>query len=291
MVGGASSGAATQAEVQSRRDVAAVAVAAQQHGMVVLDDRRRGDPAREALERHRVGARRAVAARPARRRGGLGRRRAAACPSPRSRSRSCRGCTAREPESWARAGARVPAARLAHVAAHRRARHRPRRRVGHRILGRRGATGGRSNCSRIVDGERRLGSRAARSVPARTRRCRRRCMRSTRWSSLRAPATTWRPRSRSVPTRPGSRTCSRVDRHVGHRLHVERRADGRRVRSGCRLRRRDRSLPSARVHANATKVTDAIARWLWRRPGDARRHGAGGAGRRRRCGARAVSRR
>ena len=84
------------------RDVAAVAVAGQQHGMVVLDA---GDE---------VSGRRSSGTTPSRRptrgwlieqlaaRRGVGRGRAARCRSPRSRSPSCRGCTAREPDAWAR---------------------------------------------------------------------------------------------------------------------------------------------------------------------------------------------
>ena len=52
---------------------AAIAVAGQQHGMVVLDADGDGDPAGQALERHRVGARRRLAAgATARRCGGVG---------------------------------------------------------------------------------------------------------------------------------------------------------------------------------------------------------------------------
>ena len=47
--------------------------------------------------------------------------------------------------------------------------------------------------------------------------------------------------------RPGRRRG--LARHVGHRLHGERVADGRRDGRGRGLRRRDRSVPAARVHA------------------------------------------
>ena len=78
--------------------IAAMSVAAQQHGLVVLDAAGEVHPAREALERHRVGARRGLArsasstAAPRR-----GRRRAGRSRSRRSPSRSSRGCTARSP--------------------------------------------------------------------------------------------------------------------------------------------------------------------------------------------------
>ena len=79
---------------------AAISVAAQQHGLVVLDAAGDAAPAGEALERHRVGARRRLVARPARRRRGRrGPTRAARSRSPRSRSRSSRGCTAPSPRS------------------------------------------------------------------------------------------------------------------------------------------------------------------------------------------------
>ena len=103
----------------ARRRPPRSSVAAQQHGLVVLDADRRGDPAGEALERHRVGARRrtgwSTSSTTARRRG---RRPAARCPSPRSRSPSCRGCTAREPDAVRPHRPRDAPARLADVAAH-----------------------------------------------------------------------------------------------------------------------------------------------------------------------------
>ena len=45
------------AEAGGLDDVAAVAVGGQQHGMVCLDERRRGRPARAAVERHPLGRR------------------------------------------------------------------------------------------------------------------------------------------------------------------------------------------------------------------------------------------
>ena len=46
----------------------------------------------------------------------------------------------------------------------------------------------------------------------------------------------------------GARRCSRLDRHVGNRVRGERRADDRCDGRGGGVRRRDRTLPSARVH-------------------------------------------
>ena len=64
-----------RAEAGHDAAIAGMSVAAQQHGLVVLDEPGRGDPAGEALERHRVRAGRGLAARSARRRRrGVGRR-------------------------------------------------------------------------------------------------------------------------------------------------------------------------------------------------------------------------
>ena len=120
-------------------------MAGQQHGLVVLDgddqvvrpaklwnDTESAPDARWLVEQ--LGAGDADRARSAKARG---RRRADRCRWPRSRSRSCRGCTAPSRSTWSRV-ARVC---LPHdwltLEADRRVRDRPRRRVGHRLLLRR----------------------------------------------------------------------------------------------------------------------------------------------------------
>ena len=110
----------------------AIAVAGQQHGMVVSTPPAR-DPAGQAVERHRVGARRRLVAQ-ASSTTTRGRTRAAPCRSPRSRSRKLSWLHRSEPDAWARVVARVLAARLAHVEADGRVRDRSRRRVGHGLL-------------------------------------------------------------------------------------------------------------------------------------------------------------
>ena len=131
MVGRARSRPAAPA---GRIRVHAMAVAAQQHGMVVLDRRRPGHPPGEAVERHRVGRRRGLARAAARRRRAAGPRRAGRCRSPSFTITKLswlppQGARALRPH---RQGA-APA-RLADVPAHGTTRHRPRRRVRHRLL-------------------------------------------------------------------------------------------------------------------------------------------------------------
>ena len=123
-------------------------VGGQQHGMVCLDERRRGRPPGAAVERHPLGRRRPPTSSPSSGRGGLGRRDRRWCRSPRSPSPSCAGCADHEPDNAAPGGRRLPAARLADLAAPRlrpgssqparpgpgRAHHRPLRRHRHRLL-------------------------------------------------------------------------------------------------------------------------------------------------------------
>ena len=154
--------------------------------------------------------------------------------------------------------------------------------------GRRGAMSGRWSCSASSTASA-TGKPRCRECAARTRRCRGTARRAR--SSRPAPATTWRPRSRWVPTRAGPHDvwwCRSARRERSSR-RAPRRRPTRRV--GCRLRRRDRSLPSARVHGQRHEGHRRNGAMVRRRFGDARRHGAGDAGRCRRCGPRAVSRR
>ena len=74
-----------------------------------------------------------------------------------------------EPDAWARVARVLPAARLAHVEAHRRVRHRPRRRVGHRLLLRRARASTGSTCSRSSTAAP-TGRRAARACSGRPSR-------------------------------------------------------------------------------------------------------------------------
>ena len=154
----------------------------------------RGDPAGEALERHRVRARRRLAARPARRRrGGAGRTRAARCRSPRSRSPSSRGCTAPSPR-------RSP--RIARVLL-------PHDWLAWRLTGELGTDRGDASGTgywSAATGE-------YRARPARDRRPRHSTgpPRSRRCSGPKprpAPATTWPPRSGSGCARATSRSRS-----------------------------------------------------------------------------------
>ena len=127
--------ACAEAAIPDRAGPLAISVAAQQHGLVVLGEDDAGPAARQALERHRVGARhRARSSPPSPVAKPVGRRRAGAFPSRASPSPSCIGCDRCEPETFGRIGRRAPPPRLAHVPAHRPAHHRPGRCVGHRVL-------------------------------------------------------------------------------------------------------------------------------------------------------------
>ena len=225
-----------------RRTSAAISVAGQQHGMVALDERRRGHPPGQAVERHRVGARRGVADRPARRRP---RRRgptpAASCRSPASRSPSCRGCTA---------ASRRRGARLAHVVL-------PHDWLTFRLTGRlvtdRGdasgtgywsaATGAyRYDLLAIVDADRDWSA----AVPAGARAGRRRRRVAAARSS--APGTGDNMAGAlGVGLRSGDVAVSIGTSGTVYSVSDD--ADRRPVRHRRRLRRRHRPLPAARVHA------------------------------------------
>ena len=92
---------------------AAIAVAGQQHGLVVLDADGDGAPPGEAVERHRVGARRGGARRRARAAPRRGPRRAAACRSPLHDHQARAGCGAASPRCSRRIAAVLLPARLA----------------------------------------------------------------------------------------------------------------------------------------------------------------------------------
>ena len=230
-------------------DVAAVSVAGQQHGMVVLDAHDRvvrpaklWNDTESAADAQWLVAQLAEAGAGGeaawadgvrlRARGRLHDHQALVAAPPRARRVGARR-------------ARLPSARLAHVEAHRRARDRPRRRVGHRLL---------------LGRTRRLPAR-----PARDRRRRRRLVGAVSRACLGPTerAGTTRAFGSEAVVAPGtgdnmaaaialglaSGRRRGLPRHVGHRVHGERVADRRRVRRGRRLRRRDRPLPAARVHA------------------------------------------
>ena len=224
-----------------------------------------------ALERHALGARRGRAARRARRRS-LGRARGrgagavvhghalglAAAHRARGRGRGARGAAP---------------ARLADRAPLRPRRHRPRRRLGHRL---------------VVDARRGLRGRGARAPPSSsTARCCRTCSargeaagRSTRppppssacpEGALVGPGTGDNMGAALGP-RPAAGRAGDQPRHVGHRLRGDERARRRPERPDRRLRRRHRRVPAARGDAQLH------AR---RRPGGglarARARGGGGA--------------
>ena len=223
--------------------------------MVVLDADRRGHPAGQAVERHRVRARRGLAASKQLAGGaaGVGGGRAAACRSPRSRSRSCRGCTAASPST----GPGSPAC-----------------------------------CCRTTGSRYRLTGRgssptaATRRAPATGRR-RRASTAATCWRSSTASATGRRrpavlgpleaagdvARARSsarhgrqhggrARPRAAAGRRRRLARHVGHGLRGQRHADRRPDRAVAGFAdATGRFLPLV-CTLNATKVTDAVARLL-----------------------------
>ena len=240
----------------------------------------RSRAAREALERHRVGARRRLARQAARRGAAAWADACGSVPVAAFTITKLSWLHRSEPDAWARSRACASRTTGSPWKLDRRVRDRPRRRVGHRLLLRRGTT---STARPARDRRRRprLATRLPRVLgPGRSRRHDERVRRER--SSRRAPATTWRPRS-ALALRPGRRRD--LARHVGHRVHGERDADRRPVGRGRRLRRRDRPLPAARVHAQRDqghRRGRALAR---RRPRRARRARAG-----RRPPARTVSR-
>ena len=207
---------------------------------------RRGAAAGQALERHRVGAgRRGAGGRAARRCRGLGGGRAAACRSPASPSPSCAWLRRCEPDAFGR----IAAVLLPHdwltVPAHGRAHHRPRRRVGHRLLVARARSGTGSTCS-ISSATGSTGTPRCPTVlgpleagrPVGRRRCRRR------------PGDR-RQHGRRARARPASRRPRPQPRHQRHRVRGQRPADRRPHGHRGRLRRRHRALP-ARSSARST---------------------------------------
>ena len=164
--------------------------------------------------------------------------------------------------------ARVPAARLAHVEAHGRVR-RPTaatRRAPATSPPRATSTG--STCSRssttTPTGRRGCRGCSRPTEPAGTTPA----LRARRGRRARAPATTWPPRSALALA---ARRRRDLARHVGHGLHGERDADRRPDRRGRGLRRRDRPLPPARVHAQRDEGHRHDRAAARRRPRGARR--------------------
>ena len=166
-------------------EVAALSVAAQQHGMVALDADRDARAPREALERHRVGPR------PPRSSQMLGAEAWVERCRQRARGRLHRhqaGLAAdHEPDVARRRSGGAAAARLADAAPHRRAGHRPGRRLRHRLLSPAGAPGARTCWTLVGHGvevcPEVLGADATRRAAGVERR------------GGPAPATTWPPRS------------------------------------------------------------------------------------------------
>ena len=224
------------ASAAGARDVDAVSVAGQQHGMVVLDDA--GAVVRPAkLWNDTESAHRCrVVGEAARRSGSVGRRVWLGA----ARRVHDREAVVVAPVRARRVGAtraRLPAARLVDASALGRVRHRSRRRVGHRLLQRRG-----------------------RAVPPGSPRRRRRRTRLGEPAApvlgpgARAGVTTAFGREAIVAAGTGDNMAAalgvglgagrrrRVDRDVGHGLRGERRADRRRNRRG---RGASRTRPAA----------------------------------------------
>ena len=266
LVGGADRGRAGPARASRRGGVAA-----QQHGMVVLDDGGEVITARDAVERREVRAAGAGPGRRARRPGPSGPRGPAACPRRRSPSPSCAGSPSTSRTTRARSRAvllphdwltwRLPAAGRGAPAP---SRSPTAGRLGHRLLLARGRTWlpdlAASARSAIPSSCR--GSPARRGRRARRRRARR---------SPRAPATTW---PRRLGLRPARRRRGGVDRHLGGRLRGDGRACRRPDRARRRLRRRDRAVPAAGLHAErgagarrrpaaARRRPRRVPRWRW----------------------------
>ena len=209
--------------------------------------RRRGHAAAagEALERHRVGARRRLAARAARRRrrrvgggvrlgaGGRVHDRQALVAAP-VRARRVR------PH-----GAGDAPARLARLAADRRVRHRPRRRVGHRATGRRPPARTAPTCWRSSTASS-TGPRCSRPVIGARARARHRRQHG-RGARPRPPARRRRDLARHLRA-PCSRSATRRPPTPTGAVAGFADATGRFLPLVCTL--------------NATKVTDAVARWL-----------------------------
>ena len=224
-------------------DVAALSVGAQQHGMVCLDERRRGRATRAAVERHPLRARppptwSTSSAAPRR----VGRGGRARCPSPRSRSPSCAGWPTHEPaHADATAAVCLPhdwlTWRLRGVDRLDDAAHRPRRRQRHRVL---------------VAGDRRLPARparaGARAGDPRCRACSARTRRRANGRRARARARRGRQRRRRAGSRRGPATAScrsvppAVSCAVGEAAPLT-------PRDRRRLRRCHGAVPAAGLHA------------------------------------------
>ena len=216
--------------------------------------RRRGRSAAagQALERHRVGSRRGLAARSARRRcGGVGER-VRVRPGVGVHDRQAVLAAPLRTGRLRADGTRDAPARLAGVASHGGVRHRPRRRVRHRVLV------PRERCVPLRPaGDRRPRSRLV-GAPA-------------RGAGTRARARHRRQHGRGARARPPAGRCRDLARHVRHGVRGERHAHARRVGRGRRLRRRHRPLPPARLHAQRDEGHRHRGELAGRRPRRARR--------------------
>ena len=241
---------------------------------------------REAVERHRVGARRRVVGQAARADRRHGRTRAARCRSRRSRSRSCRGCTAPNPtrgRAWHGCACRTTGspcsspARSSPIVVTRPA----------PATSTRPRTATATTCSRsstaTSTGQPRLPRVLGPTETAGTTDAFGR-----RRSSRREPATTWPPRSASA-LRPGDVVVSIGTSGTVFAVSDTPTADATGAVAGF-ADATGRFLPLV-CTLNATKVTDAIARLLGVDHAGLDALGARGRGRRRWRRARAVLRR
>ncbi len=236
------------------RDIAAMSVAGQQHGLVVLDDERRRAAAREAVERHRERARGGGDGRATRRRTvgegvrlGPGRgvhdHEARVAGAARARRRSLACATVLLPHDYLTyrltgrfVTDRGDASGTGYWSPARRTRGR--RSCSNRSLGPRPASAGSTGCPRC----------SGRPTPSGPLTAARREQLGLRGDDrLRSR----HRRQHGRRARHGSAAGRRrdLDRHVGHRVHGQRHADRGPVRCRRRLRRRHRPLPPAGVHA------------------------------------------
>ena len=218
---------------------------------------RRGDPSRQAVERHRVGARRRHGSSTARRRPRRGPRRAVRCRSPSFTISKLSWLHRSEPENFARiARVLLPHDWLTF------------RLTGGFTTDRGDASGTgywsaaegqwRTDLLAIVDAGERLGRVPPRRARAHGGRARARGDGDRRRTGDNMAA--------ALGARARARRRRDLARHVGHGVHGQRRRrppipTGRR-----RLRRRHRPVPPPRVHAQRDQVTDDVRAAAPRRP-------------------------
>ena len=133
---------------RARHEVAALSVAGQQHGMVATRRRGHARATGEALERHRVRARRGLAASRSSGARPRGPRPCGSVPVPALTITKLSWLHRTEPDALGADAPCLPAPRLAHVEAHGSTRDRPRRCVGHGVLVARSRSGIGSTSSR-----------------------------------------------------------------------------------------------------------------------------------------------